>query len=165
MSLDFLNPSNEPDLVYRKAPHMDSLVFSSPEDAMVLDQIHEAIRAETWKEFEYLMPPGELAELLCRRNEYFEEDEEGYFKIPAPFERFKFEQLCPAVNDGDYPVWYQKQQEYWLPHDVLERWGRLENTMFNGEFWIIDPDNEKDILKDLMHRRLKVEEREDLYFY
>ena len=71
MSLSFLEPGNAPDLVYREAPHMDSLVFTSPEDAMFLDQIHEAIGAGTWTEFEfeYLMPDAELAELIERHNE------------------------------------------------------------------------------------------------
>jgi len=163
MSLDFLDPSKKPDLVYRKVPHMDSLVFSSLEDAMFLDQIHEAIGAETWQEFEYLMPATELAELIAQRNE--DHDYEDAFIIPGPTDRFEFEQLCAAYMDGDYPDWYQKQQEYWLPKDLLEKWGRLETTVLNGEFWNIDPENEWDILKDLRSRKLTVEKREDLYFY
>ena len=80
MSLSFLDPGNAPDLVYRKVPHMDSLVFASLEDAMFLDQIHEAIGAETWQEFEYLMPAAELAELIAQHNE--DCDYEEAFLIP-----------------------------------------------------------------------------------
>ena len=47
--------------------------------------------------------------------------------------------------DGDYPDWYQKMQELWLPSDFLQRWGRLETTVLNGDFWNIDPANERDI--------------------
>ncbi len=88
MSLNFLDPGNAPDLVYRQAPHMDSLVFTSLLDAMFLDQLHEAIGAETWTEFHYLMPDAELAELIERHNE-----DCGYeqtFLIPRPTERFEF---------------------------------------------------------------------------
>ena len=163
MSLAFLDPGNAPDLVYRKVPHMDSLVFASLEDAMFLDQIHEAIGAETWQEFEYLMPAAELAELIAQHNE--DCDYEEAFLIPRPTERFEFSQLCAAYMDGDYPDWYQKQQEVWLPSDFLERWGRQETTVLNGEFWNIDPANEKAILIDLRKRGLEAEKREDLYFY
>ena len=163
MSLSFLNPGNAPDLVYRKVPHMDSLVFASLEDAMFLDQIHEAIGAKTWQEFEYLMPAAELAELIAQHNE--DCDFEDAFIIPRQTERFEFEQLCAAYMDGDYPDWYQKQQEIWLPRDLLERWGRQETTVLNGEFWSIDPANERQILVDLRERGLNVEKREDLYFY
>ena len=163
MSLSFLEPGNAPDLVYREAPHMESLVFTSPEDAMFLDQIHEAIGAGTWTEFEYLMPDAELAELIERHNEGCGYEET--FLIPRPTERFEFSQLCAAHMDGDYPDWYQKMQEVWLPSDFLERWGRLETTVLNGDFWNIDPANEREILVDLSERGLKVEKREDLYFY
>jgi hypothetical protein len=48
----------------------------------------KAIGAETWTEFQYLMPDAELAELIERHNE-----DCGYeqtFLIPRPTERFEF---------------------------------------------------------------------------
>ena len=68
ISLDFLDPDKASDLVYREAPYIDSLVLASLEDKMFLDQLHEAIGAETWMEFEYLIPDAELAELIGRHN-------------------------------------------------------------------------------------------------
>ena len=111
---------------------MDSLVFASLEGAMFLDQLHEAIGAGTWIEFEYLMPDAELAELIERHNK--DCGYEGTFLIPRPTERFEFSQLCAAHIDGDYPDWYQKMQEVWLPSDFLQRWGRMETTVLNGDF-------------------------------
>ena len=60
MSLDFLDPNKKPDLVYTEAPHMDSLVFAPLDVALRVDQLHEALAAKRWCEFEYLMPTQEL---------------------------------------------------------------------------------------------------------
>ena len=166
MSFDFLQTKHQPDLVYRTAPHMDSLVFTTPNMALSIDQIHEALSARTWAEFEYLMPTEELDKMIMERNspeeEWLEEDK---FLIPPPSGAVDIEQLCPQVMDGDYPQWLQKLQEVWVPIGTLERWGRRESSMHNDMFWIIDPQFETEILRDLRRQKLKVEKREDLFFY
>lgn len=58
-----------------------------------------------------------------------------------------------------------KQQELWIPIDVLKKWGRQDNTMLNGQFWFIEPEYEEDILTELRRRGLKVLKRDDLFFY
>ena len=68
MILDFIDPKNAPDLVYRTTPHMDSLVFAPLEVALRIDQTHEALGASTWCEFTYLMPIDDLNEMLLERN-------------------------------------------------------------------------------------------------
>ena len=68
MIMDFIDPKNTPDLVYRTAPHMDSLVFAPLEVALRIDQTHEALGASTWCEFTYLMPIDDLNEMLLERN-------------------------------------------------------------------------------------------------
>ena len=166
MSFDFLQTKHQPDLVYRTAPHMDSLVFATPSIALSIDQIHEALSASTWAEFEYLMPNEELDQLIMERNSPEEEwSEEDKFRIPSPSAVLDVEQLCPQVMDGDYPQWLQKLQELWVPAVILERWGQHEYSMHNGMFWIIDPYFEKEILEELRRKKLKVEKREDLLFY
>ena len=103
MSHNFLGAFSEPDLVYREAPHMQSLVFAPLAEALRIDQIHEAICATSWAEFSYLMPAEEIAELLRERNEYCEPNSEDAFRIPGAGEPFEFSELCSAVEDGDYP--------------------------------------------------------------
>ena len=166
MSLDFLNSKNTPDLVYRTAPHMNSLVFTSLDTALHLDQIHEALGAPTWCEFLYLMPTDELERLIFERNNPDEDWlRDDLFTIPSPSGEVDLDQLCPQFYDGDYPQWLQKQQELWLPMDVLEKWGRQDNTMLNGQFWFIEPEYEEDILRELRRHGLKVLKRDDLFFY
>ena len=166
MSLDFLNFNNTRDLVYRTAPHMNSLVFASLDTALHLDQIHEALAAPTWCEFSYLMPTDELERLIFERNNPEEEWlKDDLFTIPSPSGEVDLERLCPQFYDGDYPQWLQKQQELWLPMDVLKKWGRQDNTMLNGQFWFIEPKYEEDILTELRRRGFKVLKRGDLLFY
>ena len=166
MSLDFLIPENDPDLVYRIAPHMDSLVFTSPGMALEIDQIHEALSATTWCEFAYLMPSDELNEMIIERNSPEEEWlKDDLFMIPGPAAAVDLEQLCPQYYDGDYPEWLQKQQELWLPEDILEQWGRRDSSAINGTFWFIETQHEEKILEELGKRGLKVEKRDDLFFY
>lgn len=166
MSLHFLQPKYDPDLVYRTAPHMDSLVFTTLDMALRIDQIHEALGASTWCEFAYLMPNDDLNEMLLERNSPEENWlKEDLFAIPGPAAAVELEQLCPHYFDGDYPQWLQKQQEYWVPKDILEQWGRKDSTMLNGEFWMLETQHETEILIQLKNRGLEVEKRDDLFFY
>ena len=166
MSFDFLATKNQPDLVYRSAPHMDSLVFCDLHTALCLDQLHTALRAKTWAEFEYLMPADELMYIIQETQTAFDEcHDEEKFTLPAPSEEFVLETFCPHHLSGDYPQWLQKDQELWVPKDILERYGRIEDTSFNGEFWLIEEQNELEIIQELTGRGTEVEKREDLYFY
>ena len=88
-----------------------------------------------------------------------------FFAIPGPAAVFGLEQLCPQYLDGDYPQWLQKQQEYWVPKDILERWGRKDTTMLNGDFWILETQYEVKIIKELQNSDLKVLKSDDLFFY
>ena len=165
MPHDFLAAFTEPDLVYREAPHMQSLVFAPLAEALRIDQIHEAICATSWAEFSYLMPADEIAALLRERNEYCEPGSEDAFRIPGPGQPFEFSELCSAVEDGDYPQWLQKQQELYLPRQLLDIYGRQEDTLLNGEYWFIDINNEKGLVAALSDLGVKVERRDDLYFF
>ena len=66
MPLHFLK--TKPDLGYRTAPHMDSLIFTTLDMALRIDQTYEALGASTWCEFAYLMPNDDLNEMLLERN-------------------------------------------------------------------------------------------------
>ena len=165
MILDLCNPTNAPDLVYRTAPHIGSLVFAPLEVALRIDQTHEALGAATLCEFAYLMPIDDLNEMLLERNSPEENWlEEELFTIPGPAAAVDLEQLCPHYFDGDYPQWLQKQQEYWVPKDILERWGRKDTTVLNSDFWILETQYEAEIINELKYRDLEVMKRDDLFF-
>jgi len=59
----------------------------------------------------------------------------------------------------------QKQQELWLPRQLLDMYGRQEDTLLNGEYWFIDTDNEQGLVAALADLGVKVERRDDLYFF
>ena len=116
MSPDFLNSKNTPDLVCRTAHHMNSLVFTSLDAALHLDQIHEALRAPTWCEFSYLMPTVELERLIFERNNPDENWlKDDLFTIPSPSGEVNLEQLYRQFYDGDYPQWLQSNRNYGFP--------------------------------------------------
>ena len=166
MSLDFLDPNKKPDLVYTEAPHMDSLVFAPLDVALRVDQLHEALAAKRWCEFEYLMPTQELDRLIMERNspeeEWLKDDK---FEIPAAFGEVDLEQLCPEHYSGDYVEWLQQKQTDWVPKDILARWGRKEHSLGQGSFWIMQSIWEKPIIKALRGKNLRVEKRSDLNFW
>jgi hypothetical protein len=68
MPLHFLKTKPDPDLVYRTAPHMDTLIFTILERALRIGQTYEALGTSTWCEFAYLMPNDDLNEMLLERN-------------------------------------------------------------------------------------------------
>ena len=79
------------------------------------------------------MPIDDLNVMLLERTNP-EEDwlQEDLFVIPGPAAAVALEQLCPRYFDGDHMQWLQKQQEYCIPKDILERWGAEGD---NGAKW------------------------------
>ena len=152
-------PEVESTLFYRHAPHMESLVFAPPLVALRVSHIHNAFSAETWGEFQSEMPEQDFWELWGAR---CEEEEE---KLPDPDTPFNPEDICGAFCEGDYPEWLQKDQDRWLPKEILERWGKRESSGINGGFWIIDPAQEQEIVQRLTELGITARQRGDLRFH
>ena len=107
------------------------------------------------------MPESDFSELL---NSHYEDWYE-LFVIPNAEDPFKIESICPAFLEGDCPDWLQTDQDIWVPKEILERWGTVESSMFNGPFWVIDPEQEQEIVGELGKLGILVERRDDLRFY
>jgi len=148
-------------LFYRHVPHMDSLVFAPPDVALRVSQIHDALSAKTWGEFQSRMPETDFSELL---NSHYEDWDE-LFVIPNFEDPFNPESICPAFLEGDYPDWLQTDQDIWVPEEILERWGTVETSMLNGNFWVIDPEQEQEIVGELGKLGILAERRDDLRFH
>ena len=148
-------------LFYRHAPHMHSLVFAPPDVALHVSQIHNAFSAKTWGEFQAHIPEDEFSELL---NSQYEEWGD-LFVIPNAEDPFKPESICGAFLEGDYPRWLQTDQDIWVPKKILERWGTVESSVFNGPFWVIDPEQEQEIVGELGKLGIPAERRDDLRFH
>lgn len=152
----------EADLFYRDVPHMYSLVFAPPYQAVRISQIHNAIRAETWGEFQSLMPKSDFLELVTIQHH---NNCDGLFVIPEPDEVFQPRTICPAYLEGDYPDWLQARQDRWIPKEILDQWGSLEASVLNGPFWILDPQKEQQIVSELGERGIGAQRRDDLLFH
>ena len=133
------------------------LIFALAEDAKYVARIHTAIcDATTWAELRHLMPRKEYSKIL---KDYDEQDEPR----PKGSDLFSAEQI-PAYCDGDYPQWLQQDMDLVLPDDILDRYGKVENTRFNGAYIYIDPSHEDAIVADLKAEGYRVVKRNDLPF-
>lgn len=155
------------ELFFTTVPHMESLIFAPPDVAEKNSLIHQALRSAPWGEFRSLMPGDELERLVEQhQKDWLEDSEEGDppYETPHDDERFDPEWVS-GFSEGDYPDWLQKQQELWLPDAILERWGKLETSVLNGNFWTIDPAGEVAIVALLQGSGFRVTRRDDLRFY
>ena len=72
-------PEVEEVLLYRHAPHLESLVFAPPELAEHVSEIHKAFAAKTWGEFQSHMPEEDFRELIVSM---YKHDWDELFAIP-----------------------------------------------------------------------------------
>jgi hypothetical protein len=94
-----------------------------------------------------------------------ESDAHKHRELPSNEEPFDADFWFPGVSEGDYPDWLQKKQDLWIPNSILNRFARLDTSVLNGDFWIIDPACEKDIVEELRREGFSVTRRDDLTFY
>ena len=147
-------------LFYREAWN-ESLVFAPPEEALRIHQIRQALEtAKTWGEFRDLMPERDYEELRERMSGNLDEEE----SFPSDDTAFEAEQVL-GFSDGDYPDWLQAEADRFVPEDVLDRFGAMETTVFNGHFWRIAPTYESAIVEMLATHRITAIKREDLRFF
>ena len=154
----FVTPNQ---LFYRHVPHMESLVFAPPHKAERISRIHNAFAAKTWGEFQSRMPEGDILELM----ETYEKNSGERFIPPQPDDPFNPDAICGAFSDGDYPEWLQQDQDFYLPAEILGRWGENKSSVLNGGFWIIDPEQEQEIVGELGKLGILAERRDDLRFH
>ena len=154
----FVTPNQ---LFYRHVPHMKSLVFAPPHKAARISRIRNAFAAKTWGEFQSRMPEGDILELM----ETYEQNSGERFIPPQPDDPFNPDEICGAFSDGDYPEWLQQDQDFYLPAEILERWGENKSSVLNGDFWIIDPEQEQEIVDRLRELGILAIRRDDLRFH
>lgn len=128
------------DLVYKE--HLDHLVFAERAQAERVEQIWTALReSTTWGEFRRNLPEGEWEDHFL---DFFDNDED----IPADDE--PFDAMCvPGHADGDYPEWLCQAQLDWFPKELIEKYGDVCTSVFNGEFLELPLDKAQQIVCDL----------------
>ena len=71
----------------------------------------------------------------------------------------------PAYCDGDYPAWLQQHMDAVLPIEILQQYGKIVSSVFNGDFIHIDWKCRDEIVASLERLGYEVVEREDLCFW
>ena len=107
-----------------------TLIFIPESEALRLAAIHRAIAdSATWADFFRLMPSADLTYVL---NSMRECDDD-----PLPSDKFDVERL-PGFCDGDWPTWPDQQMLEWLPASICRQYGRIEDSMLNGQYLVLD---------------------------
>jgi hypothetical protein len=136
---------------------MESLVFAPPEIATEISEVYFALKtAKTWAQFRSLMPSDQMADLERK----WLEDESGPWGDDEIFEAH-----WTGYLDAEYPRWLQADQDFWLPEEFLEKWGKQESGFTSGGFWTFETIKEREIVADLKALGYLVTRRDDLNFY
>lgn len=144
-------------LLYRTVEHNSGLVFAAEDRAKLIARMHGAIESsKTWAEFRKAMPRKEYSAIV----QGF--DDEGEPR-PKGADEFSGEHV-PGWSDGDYPPWLQAEMGRLLPQWVLRRFGTLESSVHNGDFWMLPPENADEIVAALQALGWRVQHAPDLHF-
>jgi hypothetical protein len=134
------------------------LVFALKQDAEEVDRINRALTgSRTWGQFRSRMPRAEYLSIVRG----FDENGE---QRPRSGDPFSAEEVG-GWSDGDYPRWLQPEMEYLLPEELLERFGRYATSILNGGFWMIPPENAKEMIQSLRKLGYRVRSGRRLKFH
>ena len=125
-------------------------VVIAPADRVAqFDAIH---RATTWAEFAAADP--ETYKGLCES--WLEEGED-----PARFDEPFDISMGPGYEQGDYPPWLQAEMDLHVPRVILHAHARLESSVINGAFWVLDPTEMPAVIEKLRAKGIEIEQTDD----
>lgn len=128
------------------------LVCIPRERAEELAAIHDGVNgSSSWDDFRSRIPRGAWTELA----KAFEEAESG------PSEPFEADAV-PGYLDGDWPDWPAQRMLDWMPEEIRERHGRVEDSVLNGPYLELDPLRKGEIARALSECGFVVREDEGL---
>jgi hypothetical protein len=122
------------ELVYGECS--EGLIFVDRDLAQELAALRRGFA--TWGEARGALSPRRWAEIV----EVFAGADE---REPADEDTYDLERV-PGFADGDWPEWPARLMLKWMPKDVVEKFGRVDDSVLNGQFFSIDPKNEADVV-------------------
>ena len=140
------------ELVYRVGPANDGVVFTTPERARYVANLHDAFDSKTWGEFRSRIPAEEWERLA-----------EGFEEVPGPDEPFD-SQGVPGFCDGDWPPWLQKEILHVLPPPLVLKYAEASVTLINGVYFHIKQEDLPELLRELESRGIRATHESDLQF-
>jgi hypothetical protein len=131
----------------------DSLVFLPKRKAHRLARLWEAITAaKTWGELRAMLPRTAVREI----RELYMGGEAGRNDVlsSAPFDYGDI----GAISEGNWPDWPQQLMLDFMPKEVVDEYGQVEDSMHNGEFLKLDPTKADEMIARLRLCGFAVEE-------
>lgn len=125
------------ELVYGESS--DSLIFVERSLAEELATLHRGFA--TWDQARTALSPRRWDEIV----DLFECADESE---PADEDAYDLDRV-PGFVDGDWPEWPAQVMLEWMPKHVVEKFGRVDDSVVNGQFLSIDPKHEADIVAAL----------------
>lgn len=128
-----MSTSDDKTLVYGVG--LTRLIFMPRQRALDIAQAYEAVDSSaTWGELMNRLPSYMRDELV----DFFEEAPDG----SEAFERDD----VPGLADGDWPGFPAQEMLEWMPRDIQQRFGKIETTVFNGDYLELDSSREQEIV-------------------
>lgn len=116
-------------------------VFAPTQLVAELTQLRAAIdSASTWGEFRARVPAR-----------YVQEVHELLEEAPADGADFDPDEIS-GYGDGDWPEWLHQVMLDWMPKDLIERFGTVEQSVHNGPFLEVEPAAADDLAHALEER-------------
>ncbi len=139
--LGTLTAEQQKDLVYAEID--ESLVFIRREHALELVALRETLdRCSSWRELRSSVSKerhDELAELCGHEESDPADGDEDDDDFPGSLEGL--------MADGDYPEWPAQEMLDWMPESVLDsEYASVDDSVHNGEYLLLDPEREAEIL-------------------
>ena len=133
--------SQNRELVY--GVYGDELVVMPADRARYLALTWKAMtKAKTWGALRTLAPPKAYREILA-----FQESPRS-IRAGHPFDYY----VMTPVPDGDYPGFPKQEVMDWMPSEVLEAFGRTQQTAINGDYPGFDPTETRKVVASLRRR-------------
>ena len=117
----------------------ESLIFIRSSLAEQLDTLRSGFG--TWGDARAGLDPSMWDEISDR---FTNSDED----VPGDAEQFDLEAV-PGVADGDWPAWPAALMAEEMPEAVRQQFGTIEDSVLNGQFLTLEPQDEASIVKSL----------------
>lgn len=128
------------------------LVFIKKEKALELKDLLEAVLSSTtWGELKRRIPKEEYERFLEFQDER-----------PRPKDEFDMYKHYPPVHDGDWPEWPEQEMLSWVPREIMDEFGKREDSVHNGPFAVLDETRENEILLAFERHGYRCTRDEDL---
>lgn len=119
----------------------DRVYFAPASLLAAMDAVREALASRTWGEFRQVAARHGAATYYALAADF----DPGEYPDDEPFDAYSY----PGVEAGDRPPHIGGFAPLWWPDQVPTRYLRAYDTIFNGTYWFVDPDELDEVIAAL----------------